>query len=185
MISGGSLIIQNVMSQKSILIRIAWKLKKTKAIIWWLTAYCNSHLAYDVCAECDYTIMTENYTRTVMEILRICGIWMQYNCNNIIILKNSRLFPEQLNLLLLKIDSVGFWSGSVNLKQVEAVDMPVPSNTHSTSNVETKGRSFLTNQTRVTGVQDVITRMKNADQGDSWYFNICPDNCVIINGFVS
>lgn len=63
--------------------------------------------------------------------------------------------------------------------------MPVPSNTHSTSNVETKGRSFLTNQTRVTGVQDVITRMKNADQGDSWYFNICPDNCVIINGFVS
>jgi hypothetical protein len=53
----------------------------------------------------------------------------------------------------------------VNLKQLEAVDMhtgPIPSNVETT-----KGRSFLTNQTQVTGVQDVITRMKNADQGGS------------------
>jgi hypothetical protein len=93
---------------------------------------------------------------------------MQYSCNGVIILKNSWLFQKQLNLLLPAIYSVGSYSGSVNVKQLEAVDMhteSITSNTHSSSNVETKGRSFLTNQTRVTGVQDVITRMKNADQG--------------------
>jgi hypothetical protein len=61
-------------------------------------------------------------------------------------------------------------SGSVNLRQLEPVDVhtgSVLSSTHSTSNVETKGKSFLTNQTPVTGVQDVITRMKNADQGET------------------
>ncbi|XP_033608961.1 mucin-12 isoform X4 [Cryptotermes secundus] len=65
-------------------------------------------------------------------------------------------------------------AGSANLKQSESVDVhtgSVPTSTHTTSIDKTKGGSFLTNQTRVTGVQDVITRMKNADQdvkdGDS------------------
>jgi hypothetical protein len=42
-----------------------------------------------------------------------------------------------------------------------------PNSTLSTSLTETEGKSFLTNQTRVTGVQDVLTRMKNADQGET------------------
>lgn len=64
---------------------------------------------------------------------------------------------------------LGLYSGSANLKQSESVDIhtgSVPTSTHSTSIDKTKGGSFLTNQTHVTGVQDVITRMKNADQGE-------------------
>nr|CAD7392586.1 unnamed protein product [Timema cristinae] len=43
--------------------------------------------------------------------------------------------------------------------------------TTTTPRAESEGKSFLSNQTRVTGVQDVLTRMRNADQdvetGDS------------------
>jgi hypothetical protein len=62
----------------------------------------------------------------------------------------------------------GFCSGSDNVKQSVSVDIHSEStstSTHRTSSAETEGKSFLTNQTRVTGVQDVITRMKNADKG--------------------
>jgi hypothetical protein len=62
------------------------------------------------------------------------------------------------------------YSESANLKQSESVDMhtgSIPSSTHSTSIDKPKGGSFLSNQTHVTGVQDVITRMKNADQGEN------------------
>jgi hypothetical protein len=65
---------------------------------------------------------------------------------------------------------LGFCSGSANIKQLEPVDLhtgSTPTSTQSTSHAETKGKSFLTNQTHVTGVQDVITRMKNADQGET------------------
>ncbi|XP_069694945.1 mucin-17-like isoform X3 [Periplaneta americana] len=55
--------------------------------------------------------------------------------------------------------------GSTNLKQSTEVRTASTTNsTHSTPQAETEGKSFLTNQTRVTGVQDVLTRMKNADQ---------------------
>nr|CAD7442144.1 unnamed protein product [Timema bartmani] len=50
------------------------------------------------------------------------------------------------------------------------VDFTSPSTT-TTPRAECEGKSFLSNQTRVTGVQDVLTRMRNADQdvetGDS------------------
>jgi hypothetical protein len=65
---------------------------------------------------------------------------------------------------------VGFCSGSANLKQSVYEDMhsgSTPTGTCRTPSAETEGKSFLTNQTRVTGVQDVITRMKNADQGEA------------------
>jgi hypothetical protein len=65
---------------------------------------------------------------------------------------------------------VGLYSGSANLKQSVSEDMhsgSTPSGTSRTSSAETEGKSFLTNKTRVTGVQDVITRMKNADQGEA------------------
>jgi len=65
---------------------------------------------------------------------------------------------------------VGFCSGSANLKQSMYEDMhsgSIPTGTCRTPSTETEGKSFLTNQTRVTGVQDVITRMKNADQGEA------------------
>ncbi|XP_021933530.1 mucin-17-like isoform X3 [Zootermopsis nevadensis] len=58
-------------------------------------------------------------------------------------------------------------SGTANLKQSVPADVHVGStanNAYGTSLTETEGKSFLTNQTRVTGVQDVLTRMKNADQ---------------------
>jgi hypothetical protein len=65
---------------------------------------------------------------------------------------------------------VGFYSGSANLKQSVYEDVhsgSTPTSTHRTSSAETEGKSFLTNQTHVTGVQDVITRMKNADKGEA------------------
>jgi hypothetical protein len=68
------------------------------------------------------------------------------------------------------IQYVGFYSGSTNVKQSVSVDVhtgSTPNSTHSISHAETEGKSFLTNQTRVSGVQDVITRMKNADQGEA------------------
>ena len=65
---------------------------------------------------------------------------------------------------------VGFCSGSANLKQSVYEDRHLgssPTGTCRTPTAETEGKSFLTNQTRVTGVQDVITRMKNGDQGEA------------------
>ena len=67
---------------------------------------------------------------------------------------------------------VGFCSGSANLEQSVYEDMhsrSTPAGTCTTPSAETEGKSFLTNQTRVTGVQDVITRMKNADQGEALF----------------
>jgi hypothetical protein len=87
---------------------------------------------------------------------------------------------------------LGLYSGSANLKQSESVEVhtgSIPTGTHSTSTAKTKGGSFLTNQTRVTGVQDVITRMKNADQGQIIFIIygilIFVLIVVIINEFVS
>lgn len=63
-----------------------------------------------------------------------------------------------------------FYSGPANVKQSVSVGVrtgSAPNSTPDTSLVETEGKSFLTNQTRVTGVQDVLTRMKNADQGEA------------------
>jgi len=65
---------------------------------------------------------------------------------------------------------IGFYSGSANLKQSVYEDMhpgSTPTGTCRTPSAETEDKSFLTNQTRVTDVQDVITRMKNADQGEA------------------
>jgi len=65
---------------------------------------------------------------------------------------------------------VGFCSGSAHLKQSVYEDMhtaSTPTDKCRTPSAETEGKSFLTNQTHVTGVQDVITRMKNADQGEA------------------
>jgi hypothetical protein len=67
---------------------------------------------------------------------------------------------------------LGLYSGSANLEQSESLDMnkgSISTSTHSTSTAKTKSESFLTNQSPVTGVQDVITRMKNADQGEIVY----------------
>lgn len=83
------------------------------------------------------------------------------------------LFSLKLNLFcvtIIIILSLWFYSGTSNLKQSLSVDVrtgSTPNTTPRTSLADTEGKSFLSNQAHVTGVQDVLTRMKNADQGET------------------
>ncbi|PSN39577.1 hypothetical protein C0J52_21875 [Blattella germanica] len=54
--------------------------------------------------------------------------------------------------------------GSTSRKHSASMEVRTSSSGQSTPQSETEGKSFLTNQTPVTGVQDVLHRMKNADQ---------------------
>jgi hypothetical protein len=80
---------------------------------------------------------------------------------------------------------VGFCSGSANLKQSLSEDIHLGSTTGTcrTSSAETESKSFLNNQTRVTGVQDVITRMKNADQGEAVFMKLIISIFVLVAAF--